>query len=88
MGILVQPLNRTIRIAPGANLLEALRVAQVPMSYSGMPGRCGICRCRVLDGEVLDGDAAQRCPLDGMDSTVLARQTCDTESCTIALPTP
>ena len=34
MDILVQPLNRTIRVAPGANLLEALLGAQVPMSYS------------------------------------------------------
>jgi len=41
MEVLVQPLNRVIRVEPGANLLEALQAAQVPMSYSCMAGRCG-----------------------------------------------
>lgn len=45
MDILVQPLNRVIRFEPGANLLQALQAAQVPMSYSCMAGRCGTCRC-------------------------------------------
>lgn len=88
MDILVQPFNRTIRVAPGANLLEALRAAQVPMSYSCLSGRCGICRCRVLNGEVLDGGGEQQRPLDGMDSTVLACQTYITEPCTIEVPAP
>lgn len=88
MEILVQPLNRTVRVAPGANLLEALRAAQVPMSYSCLSGRCGICRCRVIDGEVLDGGGEQQDPLDGMDGTVLACQTYITESCTIEVPAP
>ena len=40
MDILVQPLNRVIRAEPGVNLLDALRAAQVPMSYSclSLPG--------------------------------------------------
>jgi ferredoxin-NAD(P)+ reductase (naphthalene dioxygenase ferredoxin-specific) len=88
MDILVQPLNRTIRVAPGANLLEALRAAQVPMSYSCLSGRCGICRCRVLDGDVLDGGREQQRPLDGMDGALLACQTYLTEPCTIEVPAP
>lgn len=88
MDILIQPLNRTIRVAPGANLLEALRAAQVPMSYSCLSGRCGICRCRVLDGEVLDGGREQQRPLDSLDGTVLACQTYVTEACTIEVPAP
>lgn len=88
MDILVQPLNRTIRVTPGVNLLEALRAAQVPMSYSCLSGRCGICRCRVLNGEVLDGGGEQQRPLDGMDSAVLACQTYITEPCTIEVPAP
>ena len=88
MDILVQPFNRTIRVAPGVNLLEALRAAQVPMSYSCLSGRCGICRCRVLDGEVLDGGREHQRPLDGMDGTLLACQTYITEPCTIEVPTP
>lgn len=88
MDILVQPLNRVIRVTPGANLLDALRAAQVPMSYSCLSGRCGICRCRVLDGEVLDGGREQQHPLDGMDDAVLACQTYVTEPCTIEVPAP
>jgi ferredoxin-NAD(P)+ reductase (naphthalene dioxygenase ferredoxin-specific) len=44
MDILVQPLNRVIRVQAGANLLQALQDAQVPMSYSCMAGRCVTCR--------------------------------------------
>ena len=88
MEVLVQPLNRVIRVEPGANLLEALQAAQVPMSYSCMAGRCGTCRCKVVDGEVLDGGQAQQRPLDGGDAYVLACQTYITESCTIEIPEP
>src|SRR6185436_3259589 len=88
MELLIQPLQRTIQVAPGANLLEALRNAQVPVSYSCMAGRCGTCRCRVVDGEVLDSGRTQQNPLDGEDSWVLACQTFLTEPCTIEIPDP
>ena len=88
MDILVQPLNRFIRAEPGANLLKVLQDAQVPMSYSCMAGRCGTCRCRVLDGEVLEGSGEQQRPLDGEQGYVLACQTYLTEPCTIEIPEP
>jgi len=88
MELLIQPLQRTIQVEPGANLLEALRDAQVPVSYSCMAGRCGTCRCRVVDGEVLDSGRTQQNPLDGEDSWVLACQTFLTEPCTIEIPEP
>jgi naphthalene 1,2-dioxygenase ferredoxin reductase component len=88
MDILVQPLNRVIRVEPGANLLKALQDAQVPMSYSCMAGRCGTCRCRVLDGEVMEGGGEQQRPLDSEQGFVLACQTYITESCTIEIPEP
>jgi naphthalene 1,2-dioxygenase ferredoxin reductase component len=88
MDILVQPLNRVIRVQPGANLLKALQDAQVPMSYSCMAGRCGTCRCRVLDGEVMEGSGEQQRPLDGAQGVVLACQTYITEPCTIEIPEP
>jgi ferredoxin-NAD(P)+ reductase (naphthalene dioxygenase ferredoxin-specific) len=88
MEVLIQPLYKIIEVAPGANLLEALRSAQVPMSYSCMAGRCGTCRCRVLDGEVLDSGRATQNPLDNRDSYVLACQTFLTEPCTIEIPEP
>ena len=88
MDILVQPLNRVIRVQPGANLLQALQAARVPMSYSCMAGRCGTCRCRVVDGEVLEGGGEQQRPLDSDGSFVLACQTYVTEPCTIEIPEP
>lgn len=90
MDILVQPLNRVIRVQPGANLLQALQAAQVPMSYSCMAGRCGTCRCRVLEGEVLHDGSPQppSQPLAGDAGYVLACQTYLTEPCTIEIPEP
>lgn len=88
MEVLVQPLNRVIRVEPGANLLQALQAAQVPMSYSCMAGRCGTCRCRVIEGEVLEGQGEQRRPLDGGEACVLACQTYLTEPCTVEIPEP
>lgn len=88
MDILVQPLNRTIRVEPGANLLKALQDAQVPMSYSCMSGRCGTCRCRVLDGDVIESAGEQQRPSDAADGFVLACQTYLTEPCTVEIPEP
>ena len=88
MDVLIQPLQKTIQVEPGANLLEAMRNAQIPMSYSCMAGRCGTCRCKVLDGEVLDSGHAEQNPLNGQESYILACQTYITEPCTIEIPEP
>ena len=88
MEVRIQSLQKVIDVEPGANLLDALRNAQVPVSYSCMAGRCGTCRCRVVAGDVLDSGAAQQNPLDGHDSYVLACQTFLTEPCTIEIPEP
>jgi len=88
MEVLIQPLHKVLDVEPGANLLDALRHAQVPMSYSCMAGRCGTCRCRVLQGDVLDAGREQQMPLEGRDSYVLACQTFLTEPCTIEIPEP
>jgi naphthalene 1,2-dioxygenase ferredoxin reductase component len=88
MELLIQPLRKVIEVQPGANLLDALRGAQVPISYSCMAGRCGTCRCKVVQGDVLDSGREQQGPLDGCDSYVLACQTFLTEPCTIEIPEP
>jgi ferredoxin-NAD(P)+ reductase (naphthalene dioxygenase ferredoxin-specific) len=88
MEVLVLPLNRRIRVEPGANLLEALQAAQVPVSYSCMAGRCGTCRCRIVSGELLEGGQEMQRPLDGEDDCVLACQTYITAPCTIEIPEP
>lgn len=53
MDVLIEPLRRVIEVEPGANLLDALCAAQVPISYSCRAGRCGTCRCSMGDGTVL-----------------------------------
>jgi ferredoxin-NAD(P)+ reductase (naphthalene dioxygenase ferredoxin-specific) len=88
MEVLIQPLRKVIDVEPGANLLDALLNARVPMSYSCMAGRCGTCRCRVIAGDVLDSGGTQQNPLDGRDAYVLACQTFLTEPCTIEIPEP
>ena len=88
MELLIQPLRKVIEVEPGANLLEALRGAQVPMSYSCTAGRCGTCRCKVVQGEVLDAGREQQGPLEARDSYVLACQTFLTAPCTIEIPEP
>lgn len=88
MEVTIQPLNRVIRVEPGANLLESLQAAQIPMSYSCMAGRCGTCRCKILDGRVFDGGRAEQGPLVERDAYVLACRTYITEPCTIQIPEP
>ncbi|MBB6559810.1 ferredoxin-NAD(P)+ reductase (naphthalene dioxygenase ferredoxin-specific) [Acidovorax soli] len=91
MEIHVRPLGRTLHVAPGVNLLEALRANDVPVSYSCMAGRCGTCRCKVVQGTVLDaGRELQRPPAVGADEDghVLACQTFVTEPCTVEIVEP
>jgi naphthalene 1,2-dioxygenase ferredoxin reductase component len=88
MEILVQPLKRVLSVQPGVNLLEALREQQVPISYSCTAGRCGTCRCKVLDGAVLESGRDGVQPVSDEDRYVLACQTFLTEPCTIEIPEP
>ncbi|MEY4762274.1 MAG: hypothetical protein RLZZ200_2130 [Pseudomonadota bacterium] len=84
--VIVQPLNRTIKVEPGANLLQALLDAKVPVSHSCRSGRCGTCRCRVSGGEVLEHGGESASPALGEGDFVLACQTYLTEPCTIEIP--
>ncbi|WP_372659400.1 2Fe-2S iron-sulfur cluster-binding protein [Hydrogenophaga sp.] len=88
MEIFVRPMQRTLQVAAGVNLLEALRAHQLPVSYSCMAGRCGTCRCKLVNGHVLESGRDLQRPLAPDDGYVLACQTFLTESCTIELPEP
>jgi ferredoxin-NAD(P)+ reductase (naphthalene dioxygenase ferredoxin-specific) len=88
MELLIQPLQRVVDVAPGANLLEALLAAQVPVSYSCKAGRCGTCRCKIVAGEVMNSGPVQQRPLDNAAEYVLACQTFLTETCTVEIPEP
>lgn len=71
----------------GANLLDELRRHALPVSYSCQDGRCGLCRCEVLEGQVLQQGYELRDPAMHLDGAgdVLACQTVLTEDCTIRL---
>lgn len=86
MELIVKPLNRQIPVESGKNLLDILREHEIPISYSCMSGRCGTCRCKVVDGSVLNSGPEAGRPVSGADDYVLACQTVLTENCTIELP--
>jgi naphthalene 1,2-dioxygenase ferredoxin reductase component len=86
MELLVQPNDIRLSIQSGQNLLDVLKDNGVPISYSCMSGRCGTCRCKVIQGEVRhSGPEAGRPQLES-DPCVLACQSVLTESCTIEIP--
>ena len=86
MQVAVLPLESTIDVSPGENLLDVLRANQIPISYSCMAGRCGTCRCKVVSGRALvAGPVESRAPMTA-GQTVLACQTTLVEDCTIELP--
>ena len=88
MEVQVRPLERSIDVEPGANLLEALRANDVPVSYSCLAGRCGTCRCRVLRGNVLESGRSVQSPFADEERYVLTCQTFITEPCVIEIPEP
>lgn len=88
MELLVRPSGRALTVAPGANLLETLRDNEIPISYSCMAGRCGICRCTVVQGQILTANGELRQPRTNEDAHVLACQSTITGSCTIEIPEP
>ena len=52
MELLVQPGNLRLSFQSGRNMLEVLRENAVPVSYSCMSGRCGTCRCKLIQGHI------------------------------------
>lgn len=86
--ITVQPRGEVIQCAPGTLLLDALRKAQIPVSYSCEAGRCGTCRCEVLSGEVMEEAAEFRGLASDPHRQVLACRTRLTGDCVMALLEP
>ena len=88
MELVVQPLGRTLSIAPGSNLLAVLREHDIPISYSCTAGRCGTCRCKVVEGEVLDAGPEAKITNPHGDGHVLACMTTLTGNCVIEVAEP
>ena len=88
MELVVHPLDRVLQVQAGANLLEALRANDVPISYSCMAGRCGTCRCKVVSGSVIETGREAKITNPGEGGYVLACTSVLTESCAIEIPEP
>lgn len=88
MELVIQPHGRTITVSPGITVLDALRGEGIPVSYSCMAGRCGTCRCKIIDGAVLETGRDTKVSLPNDDGYVLACMSVLTENCTIELPEP
>ena len=83
MRLVIEPLGRQIEVAEGVNLLATLRDHGMPMSYSCMAGRCGTCRCKVMSGQVMEGDR-----VGGVGELVLACMSTLTQDCSVEIPEP
>ncbi|MBU9212371.1 2Fe-2S iron-sulfur cluster-binding protein [Burkholderia multivorans] len=86
MEVAILPLQQTLQVEAGANLLEALRTNAIPISYSCMAGRCGTCRCKLLAGKVLENGPEQSVSPMSAGQSVLACQTTVVENCSIEIP--
>lgn len=91
MEVRVLPHGQRLDVPQGENLLTALQQHGVPISYSCMAGRCGTCRCRLVEGDVRhavagntdDGDIGKQDP-----RPLLACQSVVMGPCTIEIPEP
>lgn len=89
MEVLVQPLGTRLDVRHGENLLAALVANQVPISHSCMSGRCGTCRCKVIDGELHENGGYAFHNIDHQTHRhVLACQSVVTGNCVIEIPEP
>ncbi|MGX7006090.1 2Fe-2S iron-sulfur cluster-binding protein [Caballeronia sp. KNU42] len=86
MEVTILPLDRTLEVCSGENLLDALRRNQIPISYSCMAGRCGTCRCKIVAGQALVAGVDMSGSPMGAGQSVLACQTTLFESCAIEIP--
>ncbi|GGB79583.1 oxidoreductase [Marinobacterium zhoushanense] len=87
MEVRITPINKTLTASTGTTLLDLLRDNEVPISYSCLSGRCGTCRCKVIEGEV-SGPAAAEGRLANNGQYVLACQSRVESDCVIEVPEP
>lgn len=86
MEVLVRPGDHVLNIQPGEKFLPALRAQGVPISYSCEDGRCGLCRFKLLRGNVAESARPPRQLFGCRTRYVLACQSSPTEDCAIEIP--
>jgi naphthalene 1,2-dioxygenase ferredoxin reductase component len=84
MQLHVYPTGQSIGFTSGDNLLDTLRHANVPISYSCSAGRCGTCRCKLTRGSLQIGSET----VEPSTQDILARQATLTADCSIDIPEP
>jgi ferredoxin-NAD(P)+ reductase (naphthalene dioxygenase ferredoxin-specific) len=88
MKLHIQPLDRVIEVTAGANLLAALREHDIPISYSCTAGRCGTCRCKVIEGNISDSVSPGNIIDAEAGQYILACTSVLSGDCTIEIPEP
>lgn len=88
MEVIVQPQGKTLVAEPGSNLLQLLISNGVPVSHSCMAGRCGTCRCKVLQGSLRETGREAKITNPHEDPHVLACMSTVTGNCAIEIPEP
>lgn len=86
MELFVRPGERVLSLKPGDNMLQALRAQGLPISYSCEDGRCGLCRCKLLRGVVVESSRPPRQLFGCRVRYVLACQSAPSEDSTIEIP--
>lgn len=84
MELFIRNIGQAITLAPGETLLNAVR--SVGISYSCEDGRCGMCRCQLVRGRVIEQARPPRQSFGCRARYVLACQTALAEDSTIDIP--
>lgn len=88
MELVVEPIGCKLNVDAGANLLAVLREHSVPISYSCTAGRCGTCRCKVVQGSVIETGRESKITHPEDEGYVLACMSVLSGDCTIEVPEP
>jgi len=86
MEVIIRPGNRVLSLKPGEQILPALRAQGLPISYSCEDGRCGLCRCKLLRGTVVESGRPPRLLFGCRTRYLLACQSSPAEDCAIEIP--
>lgn len=86
MEVVVHPGKSVISLRPGENLLQGLRANGLPISYSCEDGRCGLCRCRLLRGKVVESARPPRQLFGSRARYILACQSSPADDIAIDVP--
>ena len=86
MEAVVYPSKSVISLRPGESLLQGLRAAGLPISYSCEDGRCGLCRCRLLRGNVAESARPPRQLFGNRYRYILACQSSPADDIAIDVP--